>query len=286
MKMGSQKLSIEKYDISKLNQKDLQTFYNIEKDSLAYFYNELKICDWCGTIYDKKDVYWQYFDWKVLSVKELENKYWSKFETPCCNSGSHDYRDENKVYDIQLRLWNKVLDIIDTPEEVDEWPIESYCTVVKNEINEIVGFCYGYVDTLDKIYDRELSFHFTKEVLKHPTIKTLNEDNFMTIWWAFILQQYMNQWREAIALLYNLRSWYANNVKNEHQNLTWIFEAKEKTASYKIFCKQWAKPLNLKEHEKYIIQSKEVQLLNHSDLFIHPFLIHNYISRESILQSN
>ncbi len=284
MNTQNPELTIEKFNITNLTKSDLQNFYHIEKDSLAYFYNELKVCDCCWQIYNKKDVYGNSDNWQNLPVHELEKKYWSDFITPCCWSSSTDYRDESKIYDIQERLWKQVFSILNNNQA--EVPIvESYCTVVKNNVNQVVWFCYGYIDNLENIYHKELWFHFTEDILEHPLLKNKRNTPFIAIWWGFMYQEYMKKSRESIELLFKLFREFCGNIDEKHLDTCSIFEWKNQSASFNIFKKLGAIQLDThKTPEKYLIEKENIQLLHQSDLFIHPNMARNYINTPSIFE--
>lgn len=268
--MAFDTLEISSYKLNDSNtaQQDLQRFYEIEKDWLAYLYKEAKVCNDCWNIYSKQEVYWHHPDWKQLDVSALEKKYGSDFTTPCCNTDSKDYREHRQIKAIENRMKNR------EQSWNNQSPVESYCVVLKDQVEWIIWLCYGNVNTLENIYNMELDYHFTREIFTHEHIKKYSDDQlFITISWVFVFQRYMNNPRLWIQILNQLLWSFAETVDDKYLDSIWIFETEVGTATRQINARMWWILCDLhKQPEKYFVN----QRLVNSDLCIHPNATQSY----------
>jgi hypothetical protein len=76
MKLTTSAGTYEKYDLQKLNDKDLEFFWRIIQETWSYYFKEYMSCNSCDTEFSKKDMFKiQDKDYRNATIQELEEKF-------------------------------------------------------------------------------------------------------------------------------------------------------------------------------------------------------------------
>ena len=231
MKWINSQQTYEKYDLDKLNDKDLEIFWRIIQDTWSYYFKEYLSCDTCETVFSKKDIFkTKEKNYRNYTIEELEIKFWFSQKCWCTEWNLTHIWWEDYLISLEKSLTDN---------------IHTTLITCKNSVNEIIWFVYANVDPLEKIYTNDLSYDFrTSDLLKIPLKKRLNE-NFLLTTGLSIIERETNK-----DTAYELLSFLYKCIPLEFQNIPWIIATIYRTPVYKLYEKLWAEDFNLTSKSK------------------------------------
>lgn len=242
-------------DVDNVESSTLEAIHAAEADGIGTLYKNCWVCcgSDCENIFSKDELFWNvpnYKDKRVVDLFQTETVL-----SPCCQAPVKAYRGKDKIDVIQERLSRNVERALETPEN----PIDSFCVVIQHQTDGIIGMSYGNItNSLEYLYEKELAYHFTKEVLNHPKFQNVKDcPYFLTLSWTFILEKYLQQPKLAILLLKQILWEVAHAVDDKYIEAVGIFEAIVWSATQNINKKSWWDFLELHENiSKYYTKPK------------------------------
>lgn len=252
----------ENIDTKKISEKDLLKIHEIEQDMWAEWIWEYLKCDWCWEIYSKNDIYWTLpWDIYVESVAKLEQISWIDItECKCCWDNVCHIWWKDYINDIQERYSDN----------------ESFLTIIRNQVWDIVWFTDAYISDLDTIYRREfehyyneiwldkikdmikniLNWEIPREILMHSTTGIESKYSNIGLFLNLIYELYKN--------IYNI--WYID--------ILGLYEASVWSTAHSLYYSVWAERIwinnwNIDSNYKLKNTHKE----STSDIFVHKNIV-------------
>lgn len=221
--------NIWKWDIISFNGKNtnneiINNIHNLERETWSFFMWEYTKCIKCWNIDSKEDIYKKY--WSEISIKsiyELEEIYWKNIKCSCCEWETEFLWWEGNEKVIKSRLNES---------------IDSYISLYRDEVWNILGMIYGYVDNFETIFNREFECHFSKDLLE--TMQNIKLKQYITVSWLCILEEHKN-----LTIIFELIKKFFANIPIKYLNTPWVVESIVWSPTYQIFTKMWAKWMNL-----------------------------------------
>lgn len=180
MKMSTSAWTYEQYDLTRLNDNDLEKFWRVIQDTWSFFFGEYTKCNCCGNIEDKKSVYEKFTsDFDQYTIEELEHLYNHNFKCSdqWCEWSTERIWWENFISDLEKSLTTNV---------------KANLITFKNKSNELAGLWYSYINTLSKIHEQDLYFDFPIELLQQSGLNNEMDDQFVIPTWLSIIQREKN----------------------------------------------------------------------------------------------
>ena len=246
--------SIESLDTNKMTKNDILKMYEIERDTWSYFMWEYVKCIRCDTVSSKEDIYWEVdINYNFKTICELEKEYWREnIKCNCCWWKTKDIRWEELISILELRIFQS-----------KKWFVNFY----KSKVDKVLGFSYWFIDSPEKTYEREFSYHFSEDLL-NDFIKTFWNNDLLTLSWVCIKEESNN-----IKSIYELIKQFYCSVDYKNNNITWVWEVIINSPAYKIYQKIWAKPLGINE-ETFLDNTWKKWLI--TDIFYQNNIVQNY----------
>ncbi|QFR38883.1 hypothetical protein A9Q91_01470 [Candidatus Gracilibacteria bacterium 28_42_T64] len=248
--------TIEKCDVSKLTEGDIKKIQEIEQDSWGYFVGEYVSCNSCKNIDSKADIYKDKdSNYSNKSIAELEKIYGcDDIHCTSCGGETQFLRGEEGVKDIKSRLYDSK---------------DGYVSVLKNKVGEIMGCAYGYVDTFEGAFEKDLSFSFSKEFLqKYDSLR--NETVFMVS--GICIEEKC----KGIDDVYNLIRGFFSSVDNKYDNILGVYESIVGTLTYDLFIKIGGQRLLLPENGRHFYNKDLTRMNTITDVTFHKGLVQDY----------
>lgn len=208
---------IENIDVKSLKIKDILKMQEIERDTWSDFMGEYVKCNNCNITFSKNDIYSEEDIKTWRTVSDLEKDYWrNNLKCSCCWWDTIDVRGDNLISVIESRLF-------DTKD--------SFVSMYKSKVWEILGFSYGFIDSPEATYNREFSYHFNDNLLD-IFLKKFWTRNILTLSWVCAVSKEIN-----INLIYELIMNFYCSMESKYDDMFSVWEAIKWTPSYKIYSK-------------------------------------------------
>lgn len=232
----------ESMDPQKVTDKMLRDIFEIEQDMWARGIGEYLKCINCGELFSKSDIYENNSkiflpnELKVWTVQQIENSLGSPLPDCllCAGQTKHVYDAEEYIPQMEARYKRQ----------------NSFLTLVKDEVWEIVGFMDGYIASLDEIYTDELRFHFSSYLIKEichcfwitPDTQLLTVSSIGT-----------NERNKSLITALKLLKTFFQWIDSKYDNIWWLVESIIWSSTYCIFDLMWSQKMEVREKVHCII---------------------------------
>lgn len=223
MKHTTNVWTYEKYDLSKLNDSDLEKFWRIIQETWSFFFWEYLKCNDCWNIQNKEDVYKHYTnDYSQYTIEELEALFTHDFT--CwkwnCNGSTSQIWWNDFMRDLEFSLTQN---------------ISANLVTFKNRANEIVGIWYSYINSLRKIYEQDLYFDFPNEIENNIQFQNRMNQNFIIPTGLSIIER-----EKSFNTVMTIWKFMMMSYQNEYNKLPWILASLNWSATNRAYIKNWA----------------------------------------------
>lgn len=253
---------IESVNPRSLSKIDLEKIVEIEQDMWAredWLWEYMK-CESCLKIHSKEDIFGHLSnDIKMQTVKKIEEII--DFDKVCsdCNWKIKSIYDRNEyIESIRDRYFNS---------------IESFLTVYRDDNWEIRWFFDWYIDSFEKIYEREFSYYYwdlgvniIKNIIEEKIWNKISNNIFVfsSVW---IEKNYIN-----FMIYINLLKLLFSSIPDDKNNYLWITDVKDSTNISKLYKSLGSIELNLNNKIKFFNKNNKFS----SDLYIHENVVLDY----------
>lgn len=235
MKLENNTWTYEQYDLKKLNDHDLEIFWRIIQETWSFYFKEYVECWNCKKVYSKKDIYRKLrSDYRELTIEELEKQYWS--DVKCCNC------DRNTKH----LWWPEYMQAL---EQSLTQNIYTNLVTFRNKANEVVWLTYSSVNTLQNIYDNDLSFDFSMSEFKNTLLAWRLDENFVLTTWLSIIER-----EKAPDIVNMLLAYLYKTFDIKYANLPWVLATIYRTQVYKLYRDIGVEDLGITSHSKQKIR--------------------------------
>lgn len=229
-----------------LNSSDalFDTIFDIEQDMWARWIGEYLTCKSCDTIYSKDDIYWE--KWiatipliqRKNTVAEIEQVLGAIPDCPCCEIPlDHIFHYDSYIWEIKNRhAWNN-----------------SFLSLSRDDTWKIVWFMDWYIATLEEIFMKEFSFHFSPNVLdyiweKYKKHKSVDMLTVSSIW--------TDDKNKSLSRVFSLLEDFFSQFDNSYDSMNVIVESIIWSTTYCIFDLMWAEKMHLQSRPELLLPGK------------------------------
>ena len=255
---------------SSISNEVLRKIFEIEQDMWSRGIGEYLKCTNCDSIFSKSDIYGK--DWHIHVPDEIRLETVMEIEKhlcgilPCCNNcgwaTEHIYNQDEYV-PAMVRRYRKE---------------ESFLTLAHDDWGEIIGFMDWYIATLWEIFEEELGFHYTHDILNalQREYHMFRDQKFLTF--ASIGT---NDRNKSLNIVLWLLQTFFNNMDSKHDKTLSIFESIIGSSTYCIFNIMWAIPMEVYKKPELCLPHSQNPLFP-TDILIQPDMVSTYKNNFSV----
>ncbi len=253
--------SVNPHEISS---RDLDKIFEIEQDMWARWIWEYVHCGTCDSIFSKLDIYGVEGSFpltqeiRTLTVMEIEGILGIKTPScPCCLWETTHIYDKLEYLPAMIKRYEKE---------------ESFLSLAYDSNSKIIGFMDWYIATLEEIFEEELSFHYSENLLdelkrQYSIHRKQKMITFSSIW--------TDDKNKSLVVTFALIENLFHNLDPKYDQITWIFESIIASSTYCIFKLMWAKGAEVNNIPNLLIPwSQNDEYL--TDVLIHKDVIPKY----------
>ncbi len=262
--------TVQSVSTKELTNSLLDKIFEIEQDMWARWIWEYISCWSCNTVFSKKDVFGDRGlmelpqDIRISTVMEIE-KYLK-------------LNDLNPIDELVCECWSSEMYHIYDPKVYK--PLignrynkeESFLSVAYNQSNEIIGFMDWYIATLEEIYEEELHFHYTEDILTelksryqiHRSDRLLTFSSIGT-----------NDKNKSLLTVFALLENFFNELGQQYDDKLAIFESIIWSSTYCIFKIMWWESIDFQDRgwcDTLINRNKNYP----TEVILHPNMVADY----------
>lgn len=249
-----------------ISEATLDRIFEIEQDMWSRWIWEYVQCKSCETIFSKLDIYGDDgplplpSEIRSLTVMKIEEHLW--ISTPSCHccwwETQHIYDKDEYLPAMRRRYWRP----------------ESFLSLAYDDTDEIIWFMDWYLATLEEIFEDELKFHYSPELLEElkRSYNMHRDQKFLTF--ASIGTDDKNK---SLLTTFGLLDNFFQNMDQKYNDTLALFESIIGSSTYCIFKIMWANSMDLDDDSQFTVpwsQNEEYP----TDLLIHPQMVSDYRS--------
>ena len=257
-------LTYEAVDTKTISIEKIKRIFDLEQDMWARgFWEYLKCLDcekvfWKLDYYGKDNVYWFAREIQLSTVSEIEKIFWWKLPTCLCC-----------WWETEHIFWEEYLEDI-----ISRYSMQESFLVEAMAGNKIVWFVDWYIETLEIIFRRELSFHFENNVLDEICnqfkISPHTQLLIMTSLWT-------DERNKKLSTVFDLMLNFFSSFDSRHDDLPVICETIMKSSIFWTLMSMWATRMKLGVNNDFL-KSRTVRTEFETDILYQVWAIDKYRS--------
>lgn len=250
----------------------LRRIFEIEQDMWSRWIWEYIKCDDCNKIYSKSDVYWSdglspvSEEVSLETVSRIEEIMWYASCLPQCKDcwwhTSHIYNIVEYIWEMRKRYNHE----------------DAFLTVAQNGKGQEIWFMDAYITTLREIFDSELAFHFSEDVLdeimrRYDIDRDTDLLTFSSLW--------TDDKHKSLHVIFELIRKFFSWMEEKYDEISAIFESIIWSTTYCIFNVMWAEAMQCNKNPRFL--SREGRHNNiQTDILFQRWLVKRYKNRFNI----
>lgn len=215
---------------------------------------ELAICKNCNHVISKEELFWRDKEIEnTLVINLLRHNPDDRFCTNCWSD------------DLDFPYW---LDHVFRIRRRIKWSIKTYLVVAKNEKWEIIGYEEAYIDSLERIFLQEYSYHYSmiwieqiRDEIRRIYPDIMHDEPFIVLWTIWLLPKY--RWLRNIHKV--LKSFYEILPESAPPCIT---EIDRRNALHRMMEFAGCASLSLDKNPKYTNRIWPINPIYQTDLLI------------------
>jgi hypothetical protein len=220
-------------------------------------------CKSCEKIFSKDEVYGEWAEiplsnnLQLETVLHIEKILWWLPNCKCCGwPTKHVYEADEYIADIYRRY------------NMDQ----SYLSLAMDDSWEIIWFMDWYIATLEEIFENELKFHFSPNVLDvlYEKYKKHRNDRMLTV-----SSVWTDDKNKSLLTVFELLKNFFENFDDSQDDTSWVVESIIWSSTYCIFNIMWASRLDTHEQKGLILPGTQNPKFK-TDILIQNWVIWKY----------